>query len=90
MLASCLYLTDEGTTFLARNLFDSLNGFNEHCNFLDWQSDLKEPMNAKPGTQKTVLRGASKSHNDCISRFKMTRLENFDLVGILWCLMNFK
>ena len=42
-------------------------------------------MNAKPETQNTTFKGASKLHNDCISRFKMIRAENFDniIVGTL-------
>ena len=42
-------------------------------------------MNAKPETQNTTFMGASKLHNDCISRFKMIRAENFDniIVGTL-------
>ena len=42
-------------------------------------------MNAKPETQNTTFKGASKLHKDCISRFKMIREENFDniIVGIL-------
>ena len=35
-------------------------------------------MNAKPETQNTTFMGASKLHNDCISRFKIIRAENFD------------
>ena len=35
-------------------------------------------MNAKPETQNTTLKGVSKLHNDCISRFQMIRAENFD------------
>ena len=34
-------------------------------------------MNAKPETQKTTFKVASKLHNDCIFRFKMIRAENF-------------
>ena len=42
-------------------------------------------MNAKPETKNTTLKGVSKLHNDCISRFKMIRAENFDnnMVGTL-------
>ena len=42
-------------------------------------------MNAKPETQITTFKGASKLHNDCISRFRMTRGENLDnvIVGTL-------
>ena len=35
-------------------------------------------MNAKPETQNATFTGASKLHNDCISRFKIIRAENFD------------
>ena len=35
-------------------------------------------MNVKPETQNTTVMGASKLHNDCISRFKEIRAENFD------------
>ena len=35
-------------------------------------------MNAKPETRNTTFKGASKLHNNCISRFKMSRAENFD------------
>ena len=35
-------------------------------------------MNAKPETQNTTFKGASKLHNNCISRFKMIRAESFD------------
>ena len=34
-------------------------------------------MNAKPETQNTTFKVASKLHNDCIFRFKMIRAENF-------------
>ena len=34
----------------------------------------------KPETQNTTFKGASKLHNDCISRFKMIRAENFDII----------
>ena len=37
-------------------------------------------MNAKPETQNTTFKGASKLHNNCISRFKMIRAESFDNV----------
>ena len=42
-------------------------------------------MNAKPETQNTTFMGASKLHNNCISRFKIIRAENFDniIVGTL-------
>ena len=42
-------------------------------------------MNAKSETQNTTLKGVSKLHNDCISRFQMIRAENFDniIVGTL-------
>ena len=42
-------------------------------------------MNAKPETQNTTFTGASKLHNDCISRIKMIRADNFDniIVGTL-------
>ena len=47
---------------------------------LDVAAVLDPPlsMNAKPETQNTTFKGASKLHNDCISRFKMIRAENFD------------
>ena len=35
-------------------------------------------MIAKPETQTTTFKGAYKLHNNCISRFKMIRAENFD------------
>ena len=35
-------------------------------------------MISKPETQTTTFKGASKLHNNCISRFKMIRAENFD------------
>ena len=35
-------------------------------------------MNAKSETQNTTFKGASKLHDNCISRFKMIRTENFD------------
>ena len=34
-------------------------------------------MNSKPETQNTTFKGASKLHNNCISRFKMIRADNF-------------
>ena len=37
-------------------------------------------MNEQSETQNTSLKGASKSHNDCISKFKMIRMKNFDNV----------
>ena len=37
-------------------------------------------MNAKPETQITTFKRASKLHNDCISRFKMIKGENLDNV----------
>ena len=42
-------------------------------------------MNTKPETQNTTFKGASKLHKDCISRFKMIIVENFDniIVGTL-------
>ena len=42
-------------------------------------------MNAKPETQNNTFKEASNSHNDCISRFKIIRAENFDniIVGTL-------
>ena len=42
-------------------------------------------MNAKPETQNTTFKGASKLHNNCISKFKMIRAESFDniIVGTL-------
>ena len=42
-------------------------------------------MNSKPETQNTTFKGASKLHNNCISRFKMIRAENFNniIVGTL-------
>ena len=42
-------------------------------------------MNTKPETENTTLKGASKSHNDCISRFKMIKADNFNnfIVAIL-------
>ena len=39
-------------------------------------------MNAKPEIQNTTFKGASKLHNDCISRFKMIRAENFDNITV--------
>ena len=39
-------------------------------------------MNAKPEIQNTTFKGASKLHNDCISRFKMIRAENFDNIAV--------
>ena len=75
-------LTEEGTSFLAINF---LNIYHEHGNLPDWQSILSKSMNAKPETQNTIFKEASKLHNDCISRFKMIRAENFDniIVGTL-------
>ena len=42
-------------------------------------------MNAEPERQNTTFMGAPKLYNDCISRFKMIRAENFDniIVGTL-------
>ena len=42
-------------------------------------------MNAKPQTQNTTFKWASKLHIDCISRFKMIRVDNLDniIVGTL-------
>ena len=42
-------------------------------------------MNSKPETLNTTFKGASKLHNNCISRFKMIRAENFNniIVGTL-------
>ena len=42
-------------------------------------------MNTKPETQKITFKGAYQLHNDCISRFKMIRADNFDkiIVGTL-------
>ena len=37
-------------------------------------------MNAKPETQNTTFKGASKLHNNCISRFKIIRAESFDSI----------
>ena len=73
-----LHLTDEGTSFLATNFLNFLNSYHEHGNLANWQSILCKPMNAKPETQNTTFMGASKLHNDCISRFKIIRAENFD------------
>ena len=44
----------------------------------DRQSILSKSVTAKPETQNTTFMGASKLHNDCISRFKMIRAENFN------------
>ena len=46
---------------------------------------LSKSMNAKPETENITFKGVSKLHNDCISRFKMIRAENFDniVVGTL-------
>ena len=47
-------------------------------------SNQNAPINAGSQIQNTTLTGESKSHNDCISRFKMIRLENFDdIVGLI-------
>ena len=42
-------------------------------------------MNAKPKTQNTTFKWASKLQVDCISRFKMIRADNLDniIVGTL-------
>ena len=42
-------------------------------------------MNAKPETKNATYKEVPKLHNDCISRFKMIRAENFDniIVGTL-------
>ena len=42
-------------------------------------------MNAKPETQIITFKGATKLHNDCISRFQMIKGENLDnvIVGTL-------
>ena len=47
-------------------------------------SNQNAPINAGSQIQNTTLTGESKSHNDCISRFKIIRLENFDdIVGLI-------
>ena len=74
----CLHLAGEGT-------LNFLNSYDEHGNLTDWQSILSKSMNAKPETQNNTFKEASNSHNDCISRFKIIRAENFDniIVGTL-------
>lgn len=39
-------------------------------------------MNLASGTQNTILKGASKLHNDCISRFKMIKAEKFYIIYV--------
>ena len=70
-----IHLTDEGTSFLAINFLIHLNGYHKHA----------KSMNAKLEIQNITFKRASKLHNDCISRFKMIRPENFDsiIVGTL-------
>ena len=70
--------TDEGTSSAAINFLNFLNSYLEHGNLTDWQSILSKSMNLKPETQKTTFKGASQLHNDCVSRFKMIRADNFD------------
>ena len=45
-------------------------------------------MNAKYETQSTTCKGASKLHNDCISRFKMIRVENFNNIIVVTLKIN--
>ena len=80
-----LHLTGEGASCLAINFLNFLNSYHEHGNLTDWQSILSKSMNSKPETQNTTFKGASKLHNNCISRFKMIWAENFDniIVGTL-------
>ena len=73
-----LHLTDEGTSFLSINFLNFFNSYHKHCNLTDWQSIWSNSMISKPETQTTTFKGASKLHNNCISRFKMIRAENFD------------
>ena len=78
-----LHFTDEGTTFVAINFLTFLNSYQEHGNFTDWQSILSKPK--KPETQNTTFKGASKLHNNYISRIKTIKADNFAniIVGTL-------
>ena len=78
-----LHFTDEGTTFVAINFLTFLNSYQEHGNFTDWQSILSKPK--KLETQNTTFKGASKLHNNYISRIKTIKADNFAniIVGTL-------
>ena len=80
-----LHLTDEGTSFLATNFLNFLNSYHEHGNLTDWQSILSKSMNSKPETQNTTFKGASKLHNNYISKIKTIKADNFAniIVGTL-------